>query len=34
MINTYVALALNGYTELDAQLVYKAVHQFMHGIFA
>jgi TetR/AcrR family transcriptional regulator len=34
MINTYVALALNGHTELDAQLVYKAVHQFMHGIFA
>lgn len=34
MINTYIVLGLNGYTPLDAQLVYKAVHQFMHGIFS
>ena len=34
MINTYIGLSLNGYTELDQQLVYKAVHQFMHGIFS
>lgn len=34
MINTYIGLALNGYTELDQALVYKAVHQFMHGIFS
>jgi AcrR family transcriptional regulator len=34
MINTYIGLWLNGYTELDEQLVYRAVHQFMHGIFA
>ncbi len=34
MINTYVALALNGYAELEDDLVHKAVHQFMHGIFS
>ncbi len=34
MINTYVGLALNGYTEFNDELVYKAVHQFMHGIFS
>ena len=34
MINTYVALALNGYATLDDQLVYRATHQFMHGIFS
>jgi AcrR family transcriptional regulator len=34
MINTYIGLSLNGYTELDEPLVYKAVHQFMHGIFS
>jgi AcrR family transcriptional regulator len=34
MLNTYIGLALNGYTELDQALVYKAVHQFMHGIFS
>jgi len=34
MVNTYVALALNGYAELDDDLVYRAVHQFMHGIFS
>jgi TetR/AcrR family transcriptional regulator len=34
MINTYIGLWLNGYVELDDALVYKAVHQYMHGIFS
>jgi TetR/AcrR family transcriptional regulator len=34
MINTYVGLSLNGYATLDEQLVYRATHQFMHGIFS
>jgi len=34
MINTYIALGLNGYTELNDTLRYQAVHQFMHGIFS
>ena len=34
MINTYVSLSLNGYLVLDDEAIYKAVHQFMHGIFS
>jgi AcrR family transcriptional regulator len=34
MINTYIGVALNGYTELDEALIYQAVHQFMYGIFS
>lgn len=34
MINTYIGMALNGYTELEDPLVHRAVHQFMHGIFS
>jgi AcrR family transcriptional regulator len=34
MVNTYVALALNGFVTLDDGLVRRAVHQFMHGIFS
>jgi len=34
MLNTYIALALNGYAELDDELMRRAVHQFMHGIFS
>ncbi len=34
MLNTYIAAALNGYTELDDALRRQAVHQFMHGIFS
>lgn len=34
MVNTYIGLALNDYTELDDPLIYQAVHQFMHGIFS
>ena len=34
MIDTYIGMFLNGYIELDDALVYQAVHQFMHGIFA
>jgi AcrR family transcriptional regulator len=34
MINTYIGLFLNGYIELDGELAYRAVHQYMHGIFS
>jgi AcrR family transcriptional regulator len=34
MINTYITLALNGYTELSDSLIYTILHQFMHGIFS
>ena len=34
MLNTYISLGLNSYTELDADLAQSAVHQFMHGIFS
>jgi AcrR family transcriptional regulator len=34
MINTYISLALNGYTDITDDLIYRAVHQFMHGIFS
>jgi AcrR family transcriptional regulator len=34
LINTYASLGLNGAAELNQELVYKAVHQFMHGIFS
>jgi len=34
MIHTYVGLFLNGYTSLEDPLVYRAVHQFMHGILS
>jgi AcrR family transcriptional regulator len=34
MINTYIGLFLSTGIELNDQLVYRAVHQFMHGIFS
>ncbi len=34
MINNYITLWLNGYTDLDDLLVHDAAHQFMHGIFS
>jgi AcrR family transcriptional regulator len=34
MINTYIGLAVNGHASLDDELVYRATHQFMHGIFS
>ena len=34
MINTYIGIFLNGHIQLEDELVYKAVHQFMHGIFS
>jgi TetR/AcrR family transcriptional regulator len=34
MINTYIGLALNGYAQLNDELLYQAVHQFMHGIYS
>jgi TetR/AcrR family transcriptional regulator len=32
--NTYIGLSLNGYIELNDELTFKAVHQFMHIIFS
>ena len=34
MVNTYVMLALNGFSELDEGFVRRLLHQFMHGIFS
>lgn len=34
MIHSYIGLALNGYVRLDDELVVRAVHQFMYGIFS
>jgi len=34
MINTYASMSITGLSTVDPQLVYKAVHQFMHGIFS
>ena len=34
MIDTYITLVLTGHTQFDDQLVYDAVHQFMHGIYS
>jgi AcrR family transcriptional regulator len=34
MINTYIGLWLNGFVELNDDLVYRVVHQFEHGIYS
>lgn len=34
MLTTFVTLALNGHVQLDDELVYSVVHQFMHGIYS
>ena len=34
MVNTYIALALNGYLELNDMVAQQAVHQFSHGIYS
>ena len=34
LINTYIGLYLNGYIEFNEHLIYRIVHQFMHGIFS
>jgi TetR/AcrR family transcriptional regulator len=34
MINTLIGAGLNGYLALDNELVFKAVHQYMHGIYS
>lgn len=34
MINTYIGIGLNGYAELNEELVHKSVHQFLHGVFS
>jgi len=34
VIDTYIALSLQGFVTLDEQLITRIVHQFMHGIFS
>lgn len=34
MINNYISLFFYNYVKLNNELLYKAVHQFMHGIFS
>jgi TetR/AcrR family transcriptional regulator len=34
MINTYIGMAMNGYAELDEDLVQQAVRQFQYGIYS
>jgi TetR/AcrR family transcriptional regulator len=34
MINTYIGLWLNGFCDLNEELMHKAVQQFMHGIIS
>ncbi|MBN1679956.1 MAG: helix-turn-helix transcriptional regulator [Anaerolineae bacterium] len=34
MIDTYIGLYLNGYVRLNDEVLYQAVHQFMHGIYS
>ncbi len=34
MVNTYIGMFLNRYVEIDEALIYRLVHQFMHGIFS
>ncbi len=34
MLNNYIGLALNGFTELNHELAFRAVHQFQHGIYS
>ncbi|MBC7475693.1 MAG: TetR/AcrR family transcriptional regulator [Candidatus Sericytochromatia bacterium] len=34
MINTYIGLFLDDSLELNEECIYKAVHQFMHGIYS
>jgi TetR/AcrR family transcriptional regulator len=34
MIDTYIGLYLNGYIQLNDEVLHLAVHQYMHGIFS
>jgi TetR/AcrR family transcriptional regulator len=34
MINTLIGVSLSGHVELNEELVFRAVHQFMHGIYS
>jgi TetR/AcrR family transcriptional regulator len=34
MIDTYIGLFLNGYIQFTDEVIYQAVHQFMHGIYS
>lgn len=33
-LNTYILVALDGHADLNEDLIYRAAHQFMHGIFS
>jgi TetR/AcrR family transcriptional regulator len=34
LINTYIQMCFSGDTELNNEVVFKLVHQFMHGIYS
>jgi len=34
MVNTYIGMEMNGYIELSEELVSRAVHQYLHGIYS
>lgn len=34
MINTLIGVSLGGHLELNDEMVFKAVHQYMHGIYS
>lgn len=34
MMNTYIGMEMNGYVELSDELVSRAVHQYLHGIYS
>jgi AcrR family transcriptional regulator len=34
MLHTFIGLGLNGYLQLDETVIYRAVHQFSHGIYS
>lgn len=34
MINTYIQMSFSGRIELNNEVVFRAVHQFMHGIYS
>jgi TetR/AcrR family transcriptional regulator len=34
IVNSYIGMALNGYCELSEELVSRAIHQYLHGIYS
>lgn len=34
MVNTYIGLMINGFVKLEDKMVYRLVHQYMHGIYS